>query len=30
VESPEMVSRAGRVAATVTGVRLVQNNIAVK
>lgn len=30
VESPDMVSRAGRVAATVTGVRLVQNNIAVK
>jgi hyperosmotically inducible protein len=30
VESPDMVSRAGRVAATVTGVRLVQNHIAVK
>lgn len=30
VESPDMVSRAGRVAAMVKGVRIVQNNIAVK
>jgi osmotically-inducible protein OsmY len=30
VGSPELVSRAGRVTATVTGVRTVDNNIAVK
>jgi hyperosmotically inducible periplasmic protein len=30
VESPDMVSRAGRVAATVSGVRIVRNHIAVK
>jgi len=30
VGSPEMVSRAGRVAANVTGVRTVHNNISVK